>query len=107
MKATDAYGAPGSHGQVSITNYLGEGIDQRLSFRKEVQFHKDRTKIRFNVMRPMTTTRANATYRVLRLSYVQAILSLIDYLAVTLVSVSDINKRALETIPKQYNKKLS
>lgn len=57
-------------------------------------------------MRAMTTTRAGATYCVLRLFYVQGIRSLADYAVVTLVSVSYITKKALETIQNKAMRQL-
>ena len=78
--------------------YLGIWIDQRLTFRKEVTYLRERTKLRLNVMRAMTTTRAGATYKVLRMLYVQSIRSLVDYAAVALATVAETNMRSLETI---------
>ena len=83
---------------VPAYQYLGVWVDQRLTFRKEVEYLKERTKARISVMRAMTTTKAGATDRVLRLYYVQAVRSLVDYAAVTLVSLADTNRRSLEAI---------
>ncbi|XP_045105294.1 uncharacterized protein LOC123500720 [Portunus trituberculatus] len=83
---------------VPAYQYLGVWVDQRLTFRKEVEYLKERTKTRLSVMRAITNTRAGATHRVLRLYYVQAVRSLIDYAAVGLVSLADSNKKSLETI---------
>ena len=78
--------------------YLGVWIDQRLTFNKEIQYLRERSKIRVALMRAMTRTGAGATYRVLRLYYVQAVRSLVDYAAVALVSLSDTLKVSLERI---------
>ena len=78
--------------------YLGVWIDQRLTFRKEVNYLKERTKLRLTVMRAMTSSRAGATQRVLRLYYLQAVRSLVDYAAVALVTLSDGALRALEAV---------
>ena len=87
--------------QLQWTNaylYLGIWIDSKLTFKKEVAYLKDRTKTRLNVMRAMTSTRAGATHRVLRIYYVQAVRSLVDYAAVVLVALAKSRKKDLEVI---------
>ena len=87
--------------------YLGVWIDQRLTFRKEVEYLLERTSNRLSVMAAMTNTRAGATHRVLRLYYVQAVRSLVDYAAVALVSLADTNKKALETIQNRAMRQIA
>ncbi|XP_050707122.1 uncharacterized protein LOC126992427 [Eriocheir sinensis] len=76
--------------------YLGVWIDHRLTFSKEAEYLKSRMKCRLTVMRRMTTTRAGATHRVLKLYYVQAVRTLADYAAVAMVSLSDSVATSLE-----------
>ena len=68
--------------------YLGVIIDQRLSFRAEVDYLRNRTGSRLNVMRAMTNPAAGATPSVLRLFYIHAIRPLIDYAAPALSYVA-------------------
>ena len=78
--------------------YLGVWVDQRLSFTAQVTYLRDRTQARLNVMRAMTRPGAGATFSVLRLYYVQAVRSLVDYSAPVLVALSHCQQGRLEVV---------
>ena len=78
--------------------YLGIWIDQRLTFKTEVEYLKDRTNARVNVMRAMTNPTAGASPEVLRLFYVHAIRPLIDYAAPAIIDIAKTWQDNLETI---------
>merc|ERR1712035_95892 len=69
-------------------NYLGVWLDQHLSFTAEVTYLRERARARVNVMRAMTRPSAGATLSVLRVYYVQAVRSLVDYSAPVLVALT-------------------
>ena len=76
--------------------YLGVWLDSRLSFTAQLQYLRERMQARTNVMRAMTRPGAGATYRVLRLYYVQAVRSLVDYCAPVLAALSPSQQERLE-----------
>ena len=78
--------------------YLGVWIDQGLTFKKQVRYLRERTKHRLTVMRAMTNSRSGATLKVLRLFYIQAVRSLVDYSSVALVSLTKTKKTDLEKV---------
>ena len=86
--------------------YLGIIIDRRLTFRREVEYLRERTISRLNVMAAMTNPTAGASAAVLRLFYVQAVRPLIDYAAPALSGIAEtwqillerLQNRALRTI---------
>ncbi|XP_076069251.1 uncharacterized protein LOC143041313 [Oratosquilla oratoria] len=85
----------------SSYQYLGVWVDQGLSFNTQVTYLRERTRTRINVMRAMTRTHSGASHAVLRLYYIQAVRSLIDYSAVVLVSLSPTQQRRIECIQNQ------
>ncbi|KAK3886590.1 hypothetical protein Pcinc_009238 [Petrolisthes cinctipes] len=64
--------------------YLSVWVDKRLSFKAHAAYLRERTQARLNVMRARTRPTAGATFSVLRLYYVQAVRSLVDYSALVL-----------------------
>ena len=76
--------------------YLGVWVDSRLSFGPQLAHLRDRMEARLNVMRAMTRPAAGATYHVLRLYYVQAVRSLVDYSAPVLTAISTSQRMRLE-----------
>ena len=78
--------------------YLGVWIDKRLSFTAHVTYLRERTQARLNVMRAMTRLTAGATYTVLRLYYVQAVRSLVDYSAPVLIALSPNQQERVEVL---------
>ena len=73
---------------ISSCQYLGVWVDKRLSFTAHVAYLRERTQARLDAMRAMTRLTAGATYSVLRLYYVQAVRSLVDYSAPVLIALS-------------------
>ncbi|XP_050703623.1 uncharacterized protein LOC126989089, partial [Eriocheir sinensis] len=82
----------------SSFQYLGVWIDQQLSFTQQVTYLRERTLARLNVMRAMTRPWAGATFSVLRLYYLRAVRSLVDYSAPVLVGLSRHQQRRLEVV---------
>lgn len=78
--------------------YLGVWIDQSLSFTKELDYVKDKTKSRLNAMWAMTNPKTGATQSILRLFYIQAIRTHVDYAAPVLVALSESKWKNLEPI---------
>ena len=91
---------------VSKHLYLGVVIDQRLTFKPEINYLRDRANSRLNVMKAMTNPTAGASSTVLRLFYIHAIRPLIDYAAPALSAIAPtwmdqlevVQNRALRTI---------
>ena len=73
---------------VSEHKYLGIWVDQNLTFKREVEYLRERVRDRLAVMRALSGPKAGATTGVLRLFYAQAIRPLIDYAAPALVAAS-------------------
>ncbi|KAK3881862.1 hypothetical protein Pcinc_013726 [Petrolisthes cinctipes] len=78
--------------------YLGVWVDKRLSFTTHATYLRERTQARLNVMRAMTRPTAGATFSVLRLYYVQAVRSLVDYSALVLLALSPNQQERLEVV---------
>ncbi|KAG0720443.1 RNA-directed DNA polymerase from mobile element jockey [Chionoecetes opilio] len=78
--------------------YLGVWLDRRLSFTAQLDYLRERTQARLNVMRAMTRLNAGATFSVLRLYYVQAVRSLVDYCALVLIALSPSQQEWLEML---------
>ena len=78
--------------------YLGVWVDKRLSFTAHAAYLRERTQARLNVMRAMTRPTAGATFSVLRLYYVQAVRSLVDYSAPVLAALSPSQQERLEVV---------
>ncbi|KAG0716376.1 putative RNA-directed DNA polymerase from transposon BS [Chionoecetes opilio] len=78
--------------------YLGVWLDRRLSFTAQLDYLRERTQARLNVMRAMTRLNAGATFSVLRLYYVQAVRSLVDYCAPVLIALSPSQQERLEVL---------
>lgn len=81
--------------------YLGIWLDCRLNLQQLVRTTKDRVKARLNVMRAMTATEGGANFRVLRLFYLQAIRSIIDYAAPLLATISTTQMGELEKLQNE------
>ncbi len=73
-------------------------MDKRLSFTAHATYLRERTQARLNVMRAMTRPTAGATFSVLRLYYVQAVRSLVDYSAPVLIALSPIQQKRFEVL---------
>ena len=78
--------------------YLGVWVDKRLSFTAHAAYLRERTQARLNVMRAMTRPTAGATFSVLRLYFVQAVRSLVDYSAPVLAALSPSQQERLEVV---------
>ncbi|MPC78118.1 putative RNA-directed DNA polymerase from transposon BS [Portunus trituberculatus] len=78
--------------------YLRVWVDKRLSFTAHAACLRERTQARLNVMRAMTRPTAGATFSVLRLYYVQAVRSLVDYSAPILVALSPNQQERFEVV---------
>ena len=78
--------------------YLGVWIDQRLTFKTEVDYLRTRAMARVNVMKAMTHHTAGASSAVLRLFYIHAIRPIIDYAAPALTSIAATWQLQLNTI---------
>lgn len=78
--------------------YLGVWIDQSLTFGQELDYVREKTNLRLNAMRAMTNPRTGANESVLRLYYLQAIRTHVDYAAPALVALSESNWTRLEPI---------
>ncbi|KAG0706165.1 putative RNA-directed DNA polymerase from transposon BS [Chionoecetes opilio] len=78
--------------------YLGVWLDRRLSFTAQVAYLRDRTQARLNVMKAMTRLNAGVTFSVLRLYYVQAVRSLVDYCAPVFIALSPNQQERLEVL---------
>ncbi|KAK3886540.1 hypothetical protein Pcinc_009313 [Petrolisthes cinctipes] len=78
--------------------YLGVWVDKWLSFTTHATYLRERTQARLNVMRAMTRPTAGATFSVLRLYYVQAVFSLVDYSALVLLALSPNQQERLEVM---------
>ncbi|KAK3895206.1 hypothetical protein Pcinc_001066 [Petrolisthes cinctipes] len=76
--------------------YLGVWVDKRQSFTTHAPYLRERTQARLNVMRAMTRPTAGATFTVLRLYYMQAVRSLVDYSALVLLALSPNQQERLE-----------
>ena len=64
--------------------YLGVWIDQKLTFKAEIEYLRAKMSARVDVMKAMTHHTGGASEDVLRLFYIQAVRSLADYAAPTL-----------------------
>ena len=78
--------------------YLGVWVDRQLSFTQHVTYLRERTQARLNLMRAMTRPSAGATFPVLRLYYLQAVRSLVDYSAPVLVALPRQQQQRLEVV---------
>lgn len=67
--------------------YLGVRLDSRLTFAPYVTALKERVRTRTHVMRALTRVEGGASDRVLRLFYVQAVRSCVDYAAPCLMTL--------------------
>ena len=81
--------------------YLGVWIDRGLTFTTQATYLRERMTARINVLRAMTRPCAGATYNVLRLFYVQAVRSLVDYSAPVLAAFSAHQRGRVEAIQNQ------
>lgn len=91
-------------GWVKSYLYLGVWIDQSLTFGQELEYVRDKTDSRLKAMRAMTNPRTGANESVLRLYYIQAIRTHIDYAATALVALSETNWKRLEPIQNRAMK---
>ena len=78
--------------------YLGIWIDYHLSQQKEVTYLRERAAPRWAVMKKISSLDGGASYQVLRLFYIQAIRSLIDFSAPALVGLTPLLTQKLEVI---------
>ncbi|KAK4328702.1 hypothetical protein Pmani_000898 [Petrolisthes manimaculis] len=78
--------------------YHGVWVDKRLSFTAHAAYLRERTQARLSVMRAMTRPTAGATFSILRLYYVQAVRSLVDYSALVLLALSPNQQERLEVV---------
>ena len=83
---------------VTVFQYLGVWIDQRLTFQRETQYLAERIKTRLRLMKAMTGKRIGAGHRVLRSFYVHAVRSVVDYASIALISAKPTYRKKLETI---------
>lgn len=81
--------------------YLGVWFDSRLSFRAEVNHLRDRTKLRLSALRALAGKGGEASYKVLRLFYTQAIRSIVDYGTPALLSLDATLLTKLEVIQNE------
>ncbi|XP_045110151.1 uncharacterized protein LOC123503805 [Portunus trituberculatus] len=82
----------------SCHTYLGICLDAKLNFRAYTESLKERANARIRVMRKITGTNGGAAPEILRLYYLQAIRSVIEYGAPCLALTSSYNLYALETL---------
>ncbi|XP_050706570.1 uncharacterized protein LOC126991941 [Eriocheir sinensis] len=82
----------------SSYQYLGVWIDQQLSFTQQVTYLRESTLARLKVMRAMTRPWGGATFSVLRLYYLRAVRSLVDYSAPVIVGLSRHQQGRLEVL---------
>ncbi|KAK8384248.1 hypothetical protein O3P69_009184 [Scylla paramamosain] len=78
--------------------YLGICFDSKLNFRSHVDATKIRAEARLKMIRYMTRPDQGASYTVLRMFYIQAIRSIIEYAAPCTTIAKDTNIAGLEVI---------
>lgn len=78
--------------------YLGVWIDQALTFNQELKHIKEKTNHRLKTLKAMTNPKTGASMDIIRLFYMQAIRTHIDYAAPFLVALADTKWRLLEPI---------
>ncbi|KAG0727153.1 hypothetical protein GWK47_035253 [Chionoecetes opilio] len=72
--------------------YLGVVARQAAVVMAQLDYLRERTQARLNVMRAMTRLNAGSTFSVLRLYYVQAVRSLVDYCAPVIIALSPVSR---------------
>ena len=78
--------------------YLGIWLDAHLRFNKHIAAIKDRTRARLRIMRAMAGLHEGASYPVLRIFYIQAIRSVIEYGAPCLAATTPASIQVLEKL---------
>ncbi|XP_068230956.1 uncharacterized protein [Palaemon carinicauda] len=73
-------------------------ISKMLSPANEVTYLREKTKVRLSAMRRMSSLKQGVSNNLLRLFYLQAIRSHIDYVAPTLTTMTDTLKEPLEVV---------
>jgi len=73
-------------------------LDSHLRFNRHIAAIKDRTRVRLRIMRAMTGLHEGATYPVLRMFYIQAIRSVIEYGAPCLATTTTASIQVLEKL---------
>ena len=68
---------------------LGIWIDSKLSFHKQVEYLRERTRTRLAPMKHITSLSGGANYHVLRTFYVHAIRPIIEYSSPALANLTD------------------
>ncbi len=81
--------------------YLGIWMDENLEFRRHVKSIQERTNTRLKAMRAITATEGGANLKVLRLLYIQAIRSIVDYAAPLLATISPYKMEDLEKLQNE------
>ncbi|KAK8399290.1 hypothetical protein O3P69_003421 [Scylla paramamosain] len=81
--------------------YLGILIDKELNFKRQVTTMKERITTRLKTMRAITSTEGGANFQVLKLFYVHAIRSIVDYAAPLIASLAPNEMEHLEKLQNQ------
>ncbi|XP_068243803.1 uncharacterized protein [Palaemon carinicauda] len=83
---------------VNNFTYLGVNLNFRLSPTPEITLLKHKVNSRLNALRRITSLNQGATHHILRLFYIQAVRSLVEYAAPVLTTLSPTQEKSIEVI---------